>query len=270
MLPKPRSRSGNRKDQQQVGDRRVGDEDFAAVENVAIAFLLRPAAHAEGVRAGVRFGHGVAADRLAAHQGRQIFFFLRGVAETEDRLDAGPQVRVEGKDQSMVPAAVAETFQCQHAGEGVEPEAAVFFGNRQPEQTEIGAPAPAVAKKLPPFFPGGQIVRQLVPGETNHRLPQFGLLRRQRKIHGFASSGEYVPPQRHGDTEETHIPLSLCLRLGQDFNTSAAVFAPPSRPGRELSPRRPDARRRNGDPGRGKSRRNRGRRYRFRRDGTGR
>src|SRR3546814_17541787 len=71
---------------------RVGDPGFRAVEDVAAPYLLGLQLHRHDVAARAGFGHGEAADMLAADQFREIFRLLFIIAPAADLVDA--EVRV--------------------------------------------------------------------------------------------------------------------------------------------------------------------------------
>ena len=69
-------------DDENVGLGAVGDPHLGAVQHVPVASPVRPGAHRDDVRAGIRLAHGERADVLAGDQFRQIspLLPLRAVA----------------------------------------------------------------------------------------------------------------------------------------------------------------------------------------------
>ena len=64
-------------DHRDIGDRRIGDPHFRAIEAIARAILDRARDHAAGIGAMIRFGETETADQFAARQAGQIFLLLR-------------------------------------------------------------------------------------------------------------------------------------------------------------------------------------------------
>ena len=92
-----RRRIGLGDDDDQVGVLAVGDEGLRAVEQVAVAGLLRGGLHALQVGAGARLGHGDGADQFAGGELRQpaLFLLLGAVVQDVGRNDPGMQRRAE-------------------------------------------------------------------------------------------------------------------------------------------------------------------------------
>ena len=121
-----------RKHDEQVGDGTIGDEDFAAVEDVFGAFLDRGRGEAECVGAAIRFAHGVAADECAVTKAGQVFFLLCLGAVVDERNDRRPHVGVDGEEQAVILAGVPEPLEGRHGGERILPSPPYSVGTSKP------------------------------------------------------------------------------------------------------------------------------------------
>src|SRR5581483_2555248 len=99
-------RIDRRENQKKIGHRGIGDEGFGAGQNIPVPFSFGRRLKAVSVRAGLRLGQTVGADRLSAAELRQVFLLLRFGAEEEDRNFTGPHMRIDRKEESLIFAAV--------------------------------------------------------------------------------------------------------------------------------------------------------------------
>jgi hypothetical protein len=91
-------------------------------------------------------------------------------------------LRVDGEDQAVVAAAVAEALHRQHRRQDIGGRAAVRLGHRQSLQAEAGAGAPAVAGEFAGAIALDQPFVQL-PAEVNGGLAVGQLFVRPGKVH---------------------------------------------------------------------------------------
>ena len=131
------------KHDEQVGYRTIGDENFAAVEDVTGAFLDGGGSEAECVRAAIGFAHGVAADERSVRKAGQVFFLLCFGAVIDERNDRRPHVGVDGEEQAVIFAGIPEALEGCHGSEWISAEPAVVGRDEQALDAEIAA-----------FFPG--------------------------------------------------------------------------------------------------------------------
>jgi hypothetical protein len=165
------------------------DEDLAAVEDVAVAAFLHRRREAIRVGARARLRHGVAADELAAAEPGQVALLLLLGSKGQDRSDRGPHVRVDGEDEAVVLAAIAEAFQHAHGGERVEPHPSVLGGDVKPVDPEFGQLPPAREVELAGPVPRQESSIQLALRQADDRLAHLDLLLRPGQIHRSRPEG---------------------------------------------------------------------------------
>src|SRR5262249_5124384 len=91
-------------DDEDVGDRRIGDPHLAALEDVAAVHLAGARPHAGGIRAGVGLGQAEAADPFALRQLRQVLLSLRLGAVGMDRVHDEARLHAHGRAVAAVDA----------------------------------------------------------------------------------------------------------------------------------------------------------------------
>ena len=84
-------------DDERIRLRAVGDPEFRAVQDVAVAALLRAKLHRDDVGAGAGLRHGERAEMLAGDELRQIARLLLGPAPAEDLVHAEVGMRAVGE-----------------------------------------------------------------------------------------------------------------------------------------------------------------------------
>src|SRR3546814_17499337 len=108
-------RVGFRPDDEDVGDRRIGDPHLCAFEAIAAFDLLGARTHARGVAARVGFGQAATADQFAAGKTGQEALFLLLAALGVDRVHPERALRRTGRAISLIdalepPSDTARTF----------------------------------------------------------------------------------------------------------------------------------------------------------------
>ncbi|CCW16251.1 hypothetical protein EBBID32_5830 [Sphingobium indicum BiD32] len=93
-------------DDQRVGFRRVGDPEFGAVQNIAVALFVGAQLHGHDVRPGARFGHGERTDMLTGDEFGKVARLLLCIAPAADLIDAEVGV-----------GTIAETYGGGYAGD---------------------------------------------------------------------------------------------------------------------------------------------------------
>src|SRR3546814_16860394 len=114
---------------------RVGDPEFRAIEDVAAPYLLGLQLHRHDVAARAGFGHGEAADMLAADQFREIFRLLFIIAPAADLVDAevrvGTIAEADRRRRARYPLDRADMFQI------AAPEPPPLLPTRAPGEAEV-------------------------------------------------------------------------------------------------------------------------------------
>ena len=105
---------GLRIDQQHIGNRPVGDEEFSPVEDIGIAFATRGSAHTfQRVRTGTGFRERKCADHLCATERRDVALLLCFVSIAQKIVQT--EILVGSPDRIGVEVPVAHGF-AHHAG----------------------------------------------------------------------------------------------------------------------------------------------------------
>ena len=120
---------------EQVGLVGVGDVALGPVQHVDVAIAPGPGLHRGGVGARVRLGEGEGSDDLAGGDAGEVAGLLLVVAEHDQPLAADPHVGAEGGAEGRRGAPQLQRHQAfvLHG----QAKAAVFLGNRQPEQAKL-------------------------------------------------------------------------------------------------------------------------------------
>ncbi len=122
-------------DDEDVGDRRVGDPHLRAGEAVAAVDLLSPGPHPAGIGAGVGLGQAEAADQLASGQPRQPFALLLFGAVGVDRVH--DERRLDAHRRAIAAVDPLDLARHQPVADIIEAGAAIFGRDRRPEQAEL-------------------------------------------------------------------------------------------------------------------------------------
>ena len=105
-------------DNEDIRDRSIGAEDLASIKNVIVTLLCRRGRERKGVRAAVRFTHGIAADERSVAETGQIFSLLRLGAVKDHRNNRSPHVGIDGEEEAVVFAGVTQSLQSGDGGQG--------------------------------------------------------------------------------------------------------------------------------------------------------
>ena len=136
-----------REDDEQVGEPAVGDPHLLAVQDKAAVRLRdRQGLRAQGVRPGVRLAQRVGADRLSAHEARQVSALLFLRAEEQQRDDGEVALR-----------AIGGAERCRHGeglchddrGDRVQLDATIGFGHVDAEQSKRATSAQKMPRSTP-------------------------------------------------------------------------------------------------------------------------
>ena len=157
-------------DDERVRLRAVGDPEFRAVQDVAVAALLGAKLHRHDVGAGARLRHRERAEMLAGDQLRQIARLLLGVAPAKNLVHAEIGVRAVGEADR---AGGARNLLHRDAMlEIAEPGAAVVLRDGDAVQAERAHLRPELARKpVLAVDPLGER-RDAVGGEARHAVAQ--------------------------------------------------------------------------------------------------
>ncbi len=124
-----------RPDDEDIGERRVGDPHLRADEAVAALRLDGAGLHTGRIRTGIRLGQAETADPLAADQLRQILLLLLFGAVGIDRIDHQRRLYAHHR---AVAAVDALDFACNEAvGDVGSADAAIGVGDGDAEQAEF-------------------------------------------------------------------------------------------------------------------------------------
>ena len=157
-------------DHQRVGMRAVGDPHLAAVEDVAVALLVRAGRHRDHVGAGADLRHRQRADMLAGDQLRQVFALLRVGAVAADLVDAEIGMRAVGQPDR---AGGARNLLHRHAMlEIAEPGPAPLLLDRDAVHAERAELGPELAREGVGAVDLVGARRDLVGGEAAHAVAQ--------------------------------------------------------------------------------------------------
>ena len=160
---------------QHVRHRPVGDKYFPAIEGITAVHFCRGRAQAISIGPALGFAHGVAPDQCPMAKSRQIFFLLLLSAEGHQRRASRPHVGVEGEQQAVVAASVAQALQRADRRERIAAEAAVLDRHRQALDALGPAFGPSLAVEHAASVVLDEIVVQLGRGETLERVKQLPL-----------------------------------------------------------------------------------------------
>ena len=144
-----------RPDDEDVGDRRVGDPHLGAREDVAALDLLGAGAHATGVGAGVGLGQAEAADPFAGRQFRQVFPALLLGSISEDRVHH--EARLDRHGRAIAAVDPFDGARDQAVTDIAEAGAAIFGRDGRAEQAELTEFAHDFAVEA--FFEIGEVTR---------------------------------------------------------------------------------------------------------------
>ena len=87
-------------------------------------------------------------DQVPAAKPWQILLFLSFGTKGEDRVLNAPHLGIHSKNQSIIPAAIAQPFHDQHRGQDVCPAASIFLRCGQPQDPHLGTLLPIFAREL--------------------------------------------------------------------------------------------------------------------------
>ena len=166
-----------------IGDMRVGDEAFAAIQDPHAILQFAGAFLAHEVGAAARFGDGESADFFAGAQVRQITFLLVFVAVIED---GGNAEVVSHQGDAQTGRMPGDFFQYDCPLGHTKSGAAVFFGNKHAAQTEFAHHRPQLNRAVVVFIPFFGFWRDFRLDEFAHRFSQHVLFFSElKKLHSF-------------------------------------------------------------------------------------
>src|SRR3546814_4268800 len=128
-------RVGFRPDDEDVGDRRIGDPHLCAFEAIAAFDLLGARTHARGVAARVGFGQAETADQFAAGKTGQEALFLLLAAIGVDRVHHERALHRTGRAIARIDA--LDLARDQAIADVLEPRPAIF-GRDQIGRAHVG------------------------------------------------------------------------------------------------------------------------------------
>ena len=143
---------------------------FAPLRIYCISPFFCFAPHIERIGAGIGLRYCVAALNQSLDHSRQVFLLLCVGAEFQDWRLTGPNVGIEGEQQSAILARVAQSFHGRDARDNVHAEASVLLGHGKALDTKIRALFPSVGIELAVFFPFFRSVIKLVHCKLNCKL----------------------------------------------------------------------------------------------------
>ena len=163
-----------RPDHEDVGDRRVADPHFRAIEPVAAVDLLGPRRHAARIGAGVRLGEPEAADEFAPREARQVFAVLVGIAIGVDRIHHERALHAHHRAEARVDA--LDLARNEAIGDIARAGAAEFLRKRHPEQARFAHQPEQLRVGL--FLEVGLLDagRELLRGEVSRRVADHPLV----------------------------------------------------------------------------------------------
>ena len=123
------------------------------------------------------------ADDLSADESRQVVCALLRRSEAVNRRLDGPHLRVQGEQQPVVAAGIAERFHRQHRREHVEAASPVLLRQRQAEYPELGAALPPLARKGPRAIVGDDVATERTDREFDGRSFEGELVLAPREVH---------------------------------------------------------------------------------------
>ena len=126
---------GLRPDDEDIGDRRVGDPHFRAGEAVAALGFLGAGLHARRVRTRIGFGQAETADPLARGQLRQVFLALLLRAIGVDRIHH--EARLHRHHRAVAAIDPLYLARDQAVGHIASADPAIFLGDRGAKQTHL-------------------------------------------------------------------------------------------------------------------------------------
>ena len=124
----------------------------------------------------------------AAYQTGKILAPLRFRSERPDRNLGAPHVRIDGKQETVVLAAVTECFERAHRREGVSAATAILCGNGQSLNAELRAFLPQWTGKLFVAIACDDIIFELFAGEPENLFAKSRLLIVPCKVQGLSIS----------------------------------------------------------------------------------
>ncbi len=148
-------------------------------------------------------------DDLSAAKSRQILLLLLLRAKGQNGMLDAPHLGIHGKDQPVIPTAIAEPLHDQHGRNNVGRASAVFLRSREPQDAHSGALFPILARELALTVTINQPRIQLLLGKVNHSLLVFELFVCQRKVHWVIKS----PSERCQYALTFKHPSQKCLDL---------------------------------------------------------
>ena len=186
--------AGPRVDDEQVRDRRVGDEGLRAVEDPVAVALDRGRRQGERVRPRVRLGDAGGADRGAVGQPRQPLLLLLLAAELAQRALARGGVGGDREHESVVPRPVADPLQHRDRRQQVLAGAAPLRRDQEALQPELRAGVPQLAGER---RPRGRARSPRPPGGGRRTRPRRGAGRGVRRSSRSPLTLPERGPSRH-------------------------------------------------------------------------
>ena len=157
-------------DHQGIGVAAVGDPHLAAVQDVAVAFLVGAQFHAHHVGASIGFGHGQCPNMLAGNELGQIAGFLFGAAVAVNLIHA--QVGVGAIGQADGGGGPREFLHDDDMGEVAHVDAAVLLVDSHADQSQITELGPQIGGKPIVAIDLGGPRSDFLLGEGAHRIAQ--------------------------------------------------------------------------------------------------
>ena len=161
-------RVGHREKDDDIAVLARGDELLRAVDDVVIAIAARAGLERRGVRSGLRFGQGEAADPLARRHLRQEALFLRLGAKAQDRRAADRAV--DREDCRAGPVARRHFLKRQRIGHRAQIRAAIALGHQHPQKAQLAHLAQFRTREGVVTVALGRAGRQPLGGEGAHHV----------------------------------------------------------------------------------------------------
>ena len=128
-------RGSDCKDDIDVSLGRIGDENFAAVEQVMVALVDRGGLGTACIRTGVGFGQTERTDFFALCQRNKVFLFLLFGAKGKNRPRAERNMR--GQDNAGAAVHARELFDCDGVAQHIQTGSAVLGGVGNTHKTQL-------------------------------------------------------------------------------------------------------------------------------------
>ena len=222
-------------DDQHVGHRAVGDPEFGAVEDEAIAAPVGPELHRDDVGAGARLRHGKRPDMLARDQLGQVAPLVLVAAIAPDLVDAEIGMGAIGQPDRR--RAAADLLHGDAVLEIAEPGSAMLLLDGDPEDAEGAELRPQGAGEFIAAVDLGRDRRDMVVAERPHAVADHvGGLAEAEIQHRIAVAGHYAPVSPVAVCSLSHFPAPQPTASRSPAATSTTM--PQARERRKIPPHR--------------------------------